>query len=43
MLCIVASGLRSKCITTPSLNMAITGQFLCCTSLLDFGLEVWCL
>lgn len=38
MLCIVAQGLQSKCITTPSLNMAITGQFLCCTSLLDSGL-----
>lgn len=38
MLCIVTLGLQSKCITTPSLNMAITGRFLCCTSLLDSGL-----
>lgn len=38
MLCIVTKGLQSKCITTRSLNMAITGQFLCSTSLLDSGL-----
>lgn len=39
MLCIVTLGLQSKCITTPSLNMAITGKFLCSTNLVDSEAE----
>lgn len=38
MLCIVTKRLQSKQVTTPSLNMAITGHFLCSTVLLDYGL-----
>lgn len=35
MLCIETNRQRNKCTTTPSLNTANTGHFLCSTSRLD--------